>query len=131
MQWFRALTWMSILFLGMHIFIYTSMKKLRDQPSQNVLAMAVALFPVQLILTVDGLTYSRYRNYQIIKYKSMETTIKFRYACENNFHAVFIFSAPKRFAYSLPPFFITFNLWSHFGSMLCLLISVVYFCLKN
>ena len=68
MQWFRALTWMSILFLGMHIFIYTSMKKLRDQPSQNVLAMAVALFPVQLILTVDGLTYSRYRNYQTQNY---------------------------------------------------------------
>ena len=78
MQWFRALTWMSILFLGMHIFIYTSMKKLRDQPSQNVLAMAVALFPVQLILTVDGLTYSRYRN-AIIRYKIMEiSSIKFR-----------------------------------------------------
>ena len=59
MLWFKATTWMSILFLGVHIFIYTSMKKLRDQPSQNLLALTVALFPIQLILTVDGLTYSR------------------------------------------------------------------------
>ena len=128
MQWFRALTWMSILFLGMHIFIYTSMKKLRDQPSQNVLAMAVALFPVQLILTVDGLTYSRYRNYHIQNYGNLVSNFVERVQMIFIYYS---FSALKRFAYSLPPFFIIFNLWSHFGSTLCPLISVVYFCLKN
>lgn len=57
-QWFQATTWMSLFFIGLHIFIYTSLKKLRDRPSQHLLAMMVANFSVQLLLTVDSLTYS-------------------------------------------------------------------------
>ena len=57
---FKATTFVCLVSTGLHIFIYTSIKELRDLPSQVVLAMAVAYFPIQLIVALNGLAYKRY-----------------------------------------------------------------------
>ena len=59
---FQIATIVSMIFVGMHIFIYTTLKDLRDLPGQILLSMAVAMFPVQLITVVGGLEYSRSRS---------------------------------------------------------------------
>ena len=56
---FKAASIISMICNGVHIFIYTSIKQLRDLPSQILLAMTVAFFPIQLIFAADGLMYSR------------------------------------------------------------------------
>ena len=56
---FKAATFVCMVCTGLHIFIYTSIKELRDLPSQVVLAMAVAYFPIQLLLALNGLAYKR------------------------------------------------------------------------
>ena len=56
---FKAATFVCMVCTGLHIFIYTSIKELRDLPSQVVLAMAVAYFPIHLLLALNGLAYKR------------------------------------------------------------------------
>ena len=46
----------SILALAVHILIFTGLKKLRDQPAQNLLAFSCSLFVAQLLF-LTGLNY--------------------------------------------------------------------------
>ena len=46
-----TLIWISVICLGVHIFIYTALKKLRNAPAQILLALACALCPAQIITT--------------------------------------------------------------------------------
>ena len=46
-----TLIWISVICLGVHISIYTALKKLRNAPAQILLALACALCPAQIITT--------------------------------------------------------------------------------
>ena len=46
-----TLIWISVICLGVHISIYTALKKLRNSPAQILLALACALCPAQIITT--------------------------------------------------------------------------------
>ena len=50
-------TWISVICLTVHIFIYTAIRKLRTPAAQNLLALTCALWPAQF-LNALGLSYT-------------------------------------------------------------------------
>ncbi|TRY68695.1 hypothetical protein TCAL_09669, partial [Tigriopus californicus] len=57
-QVFTITSWVSLVALAYHITVFTSLKRLRNQPAQNLLALACSLFITQLLLVV-ALDYHR------------------------------------------------------------------------
>ena len=53
-----TLLWISIICLCIHICIHTALKKLRNPPAQNLLALTCALCPAQLI-TALAITFNQ------------------------------------------------------------------------
>lgn len=61
LELFRITTIISTICTGLHIFVYTTLKELRDVPAQIMLSLTVAAFPIQLVMIVGGLQYSKSR----------------------------------------------------------------------
>ena len=57
-----TLIWISVICLSIHISVYTALKKLRNPPAQNLLALTCALCPAQ-VMTAVGLTFNTSHRY--------------------------------------------------------------------
>ena len=60
-----TLIWISVICLSIHISVYTALKKLRNPPAQNLLALTCALCPAQ-VMTAVGLTFNTSHRYSVV-----------------------------------------------------------------